>query len=77
MSYCETVTQESDVLCLAKSRNKLNRIFMKASPLPEDLPEDIEKVKCYSFLHVSTLFYISLLIFAPFLSPSLSPPFIV
>lgn len=44
VSYCETVTQESDVLCLAKSRNKHNRLFVKASPLPDGLSEDIDKV---------------------------------
>lgn len=45
VSYQETVSQESSVLCLAKSPNKLNRLYMKASPLPDGLSEDIENGK--------------------------------
>lgn len=30
-------------MCLAKSPNKHNRLFMKARPLPEGLPEEIDK----------------------------------
>ena len=44
VSYRETVSDESDQMCLSKSPNKHNRLFMKACPLPEGLPEDIEKV---------------------------------
>ncbi|GFO47266.1 116 kda u5 small nuclear ribonucleoprotein component protein [Plakobranchus ocellatus] len=43
VKYCETVTAESDRICLAKSSNKLNRIFMSASPLPNGLSEEIDK----------------------------------
>ncbi|KAL5481271.1 hypothetical protein EMCRGX_G021402 [Ephydatia muelleri] len=43
VSYRETVSDESDQMCLSKSPNKHNRLFMKACPLPEGLPEDIEK----------------------------------
>jgi len=32
-------------MCMAKSPNKHNRIYAKAVPLAENLPEDIEKGK--------------------------------
>ena len=44
MSYRETVSSESDRVCLSKSRNKLNRLFMKAAPFPDGLAEDIDNV---------------------------------
>ena len=44
VSYRETVTEESDQMCLSKSPNKHNRLFMKAVPFPEGLAEDIEGV---------------------------------
>ena len=44
VSYRETVSEESDRMCLSKSPNKHNRLFMKARPMPEGLPEDIDKV---------------------------------
>uniref|UniRef100_A0A671UK18 Eukaryotic translation elongation factor 2 n=1 Tax=Sparus aurata TaxID=8175 RepID=A0A671UK18_SPAAU len=43
VSYRETVSAESSVMCLSKSPNKHNRLFMKARPLEDGLPEDIEK----------------------------------
>merc|ERR1711937_238065 len=43
VSYRECVTEESDRMCLSKSPNKHNRIFMKAVPMPDGLPEDIDK----------------------------------
>merc|ERR1719186_1185556 len=43
VSYRETVIELSDIMCLSKSPNKHNRLFMKAAPLPEGLAEDIEK----------------------------------
>uniref|UniRef100_A0AAX7ULF1 Tr-type G domain-containing protein n=1 Tax=Astatotilapia calliptera TaxID=8154 RepID=A0AAX7ULF1_ASTCA len=43
VSYRETVTEESDQLCLSKSPNKHNRLFMKSRPFPDGLAEDIEK----------------------------------
>lgn len=43
MSYRETVTEESDQMCLSKSPNKHNRLFMKSRPFPDGLAEDIEK----------------------------------
>lgn len=42
VKFCETVIQESDRVCLAKSSNKLNRVFMTAEPLPDGLSEEIE-----------------------------------
>lgn len=43
VSYRETVSEESEITCLAKSPNKHNRLYMKAVPMPEGLPEDIDK----------------------------------
>jgi len=43
VSYRETVTDESDRMCLSKSPNKHNRLFMKAQPLQEGIPEDIDE----------------------------------
>ena len=42
VQYCETVTVESPV-CLAKSSNKHNRIYMKALPLSEILTREVEE----------------------------------
>ena len=41
VSYCETVQQESDRMCLSKSANKHNRLFMKATPMPIQMINDI------------------------------------
>jgi elongation factor 2 len=43
VSYRETVSEESDRVCLSKSPNKHNRLYMKAVPMPDGLAEDIEK----------------------------------
>merc|ERR1719434_651358 len=43
VSYRETVTEESNQICLAKSPNKHNRIYMRAVPLDEELANEIEK----------------------------------
>ena len=45
VSYRETVSEESSQMCLSKSPNKHNRLFMKAVPMPDGLAEDIDKVK--------------------------------
>lgn len=42
VSYRETVSAESNQMCLSKSPNKHNRLYMRAVPMPEGLPEDIE-----------------------------------
>ena len=46
VTYKETVTEESNQMCLSKSPNKHNRLFMKASPLGDDLSDQIEKEIC-------------------------------
>jgi len=43
VSYRETVAEESSEVCLSKSPNKHNRLFMKARPMPDGLAEDIDK----------------------------------
>ncbi|KAI6222808.1 Elongation factor 2 [Aphelenchoides besseyi] len=43
VSYRETVQSESSILCLSKSPNKHNRIFMKCVPMPDGMADDIEK----------------------------------
>lgn len=43
VSYRETVAEESSITCLSKSPNKHNRLYMKALPLQEGLPEAIDK----------------------------------
>jgi elongation factor 2 len=43
VSYRETVQSESSILCLSKSPNKHNRIFMRCLPMPDGLADDIEK----------------------------------
>jgi elongation factor 2 len=43
VSYRETVNSKSDRTCLSKSPNKHNRLFMVAAPLPDGLPEEIDK----------------------------------
>ena len=45
VSYRETVSEESDKMCLSKSPNKHNRLFLKAVSFPEGLAEDIDQVK--------------------------------
>ncbi|CAB1317178.1 unnamed protein product, partial [Coregonus sp. 'balchen'] len=35
--------KESEVMCLSKSPNKHNRLYMRAKPFPDGLAEDIEK----------------------------------
>ena len=42
VSYRETVSQLSRIMCLSKSPNKHNRLFMKAAPLPDGLAAAID-----------------------------------
>jgi elongation factor 2 len=42
VSFRETVTQESEIMCLSKSPNKRNRLYVKASPLQDGLSEVID-----------------------------------
>lgn len=39
----QTVGEESNALCLLKSPNKHNQLYMKAWPFPDVLAEDIDK----------------------------------
>merc|ERR1719437_219217 len=45
VSYRETVSEESSIMCLSKSPNKHNRLYMKAQPFPEGLADEIEDKK--------------------------------
>ena len=45
MTYKETVIDESAQVCLAKSKNKHNRIFASAMPLGDELTNAIEENK--------------------------------
>lgn len=54
VSYRESVSEESTIVCLSKSPNKHNRLHMKAAPMPDGLAEDIDRV-CFFALNVSLL----------------------
>merc|ERR1711871_1712476 len=43
VSFRETVTEESDRMCLSKSPNKHNRLYMRAQPLSEEFSGAIDK----------------------------------
>merc|ERR1712130_637055 len=45
VSYIETVSEESSQVCLSKSPNKHNRLYMKAIPMPEGMADEIEDKK--------------------------------
>jgi elongation factor 2 len=42
VSFRETVAAESDQVCLSKSPNKHNRLYVKAAPLEDGLADEIE-----------------------------------
>jgi len=42
VSFRETITEQSKILCLSKSANNQNRVFMKGQPLSEELIADLE-----------------------------------
>lgn len=44
VSYRETISEQSNQMCLSKSPNKHNRLFMMACPMPDGLAEDIDNV---------------------------------
>jgi len=46
VTYKETVTEESSQMCLSKSPNKHNRLYMKAMPIDDELSNMIEKGNC-------------------------------
>ena len=60
VSYRETVSEESAHVCLSKSPNKHNRIFMKAAPLESGLPEAIDNVCLLTFFSVTDFLPVSL-----------------
>jgi len=43
VTYKETVTEESSQMCLSKSPNKHNRLYLKGAPLADELSNLIEK----------------------------------
>jgi len=45
VTYCETVTEESSQMCMAKSPNKHNRLYMKCLPLGDKMSDMIETGK--------------------------------
>merc|ERR1712137_257238 len=45
VSYRESVQEESDRMCLSKSPNKHNRLYMKAQPLGEEVAQEIDDGK--------------------------------
>lgn len=45
VSYRETITEESNKMCLSKSPNKHNRLYMKGNIMPDGLAQDIEDGK--------------------------------
>jgi elongation factor 2 len=45
VTYKETITEESSQMCLSKSPNKHNRLFLKGAPLGEELSAEIETEK--------------------------------
>jgi len=45
VSYRETVSDTSNVTCLAKSPNKHNRIYLQAEPMSDELCKEIEEGK--------------------------------
>lgn len=49
VSYRETISEQSNQMCLSKSPNKHNRLFMMACPMPDGLAEDIDNVSFISF----------------------------
>lgn len=61
VSYRETVSEISDQMCLSKSPNKHNRLFMKAEPMPDGLPEDIDNVSFIFFFFFLSLYVLSIL----------------
>lgn len=46
VSYRETVSAESNQICLSKSPNKHNRLYMTAKPMEDGLAEAIDDGKC-------------------------------
>lgn len=47
VSFCETVTAETDITCCSKSPNKHNRVYLVAEPLGDDVTNAIVKGDIY------------------------------
>lgn len=45
VSYRESIREESDRMCLSKSPNKHNRLYMKATPLGDEVAKEIDDGK--------------------------------
>jgi elongation factor 2 len=45
VSFCETVTAESEMTCVSKSPNKHNRIYLDAEPLGEEFTNELAEGK--------------------------------
>lgn len=45
VSFRETVIEESNIMCLSKSPNKHNRLYVKATPMSMELQDEIEAGK--------------------------------
>jgi elongation factor 2 len=43
VSYRESVLEKSNQICLSKSPNKHNRLYLSAEPMPDGLADDIDK----------------------------------
>lgn len=61
VSYRETISEQSNQMCLSKSPNKHNRLFMMACPMPDGLAEDIDSV-CLNFIKIY-IFIINFVLF--------------
>lgn len=46
VTYKEVITEESSQMCLSKSPNKHNRLFLKGAPLTDELADMIEAETC-------------------------------
>jgi elongation factor 2 len=47
VSFCETMTKETDITCCSKSPNKHNRIYLTGEPISDELIEAVEKKDIY------------------------------
>merc|ERR1712054_379727 len=48
VSFCETITKESEKTCVSKSPNKHNRLYVVGEPLSEELVVAINEKEIYS-----------------------------
>lgn len=64
VSYRETISEQSNQMCLSKSPNKHNRLFMMACPMPDGLAEDIDSVSLiFVEKYTEYMFYCAYLLF--------------